>query len=188
MSEEIYNDIVGYKGLYQISNTGKVKSLFRLESFPSAIVKGGNFIRKRKEKILSPAPDKDGYLRVVLCKDGILKNFFVHRLVISAFKPNLSNFPEVNHIDGNKLNNCVDNLEWCSPSHNNYHRYRLNLVNIENQSGENHWKTTLKKEDVLKIREKWNSGRVSQLELVTEYKISQSTVSRIVNKQNWRHL
>ena len=188
MIEENYSNISGYEGLYQVSNTGKVKSLLRLESFPSAKVKGRNFTRKRRERILSPAPDKDGYLKVVLCKNSILENFFVHRLVISAFKQNLTNLPQINHIDGNKLNNTIENLEWCSSSHNNYHRYRLNLIDIKKISGENHWNSKLKEEDILKIIEKWESGSISQRKIAIEYKVSKSTISKIIRKENWRHL
>lgn len=101
---EIWKDIKGYEGLYQVSNMGRIKSL------------GNN--KTRKEKILSLKPSNDGYIRVYLCKNGKQKPFSVHRLVAQAFLPNPDNLPEVNHIDENKENNHVKNLEWCDRKYN----------------------------------------------------------------------
>lgn len=102
---EIFTNIYGYEGLYQVSNLGNVKSL--------------NYLHTGQEKILSPAFDKDGYLFVQLCKNGEAKNYRVHRLVAQAFLPNPNNYPCINHKDENKLNNNVDNLEWCTIQYNN---------------------------------------------------------------------
>ena len=95
---EIWKDIDGYEGLYQVSNYGKVKSL------------GNEF--SRKEKILNFSKNKDGYLQVFLYKEGKRKNCYVHCLVANAFIPNPNNLPTVNHINENKENNVVENLEW----------------------------------------------------------------------------
>ena len=96
---EVFKDVPGYEGLYQVSNLGNVKSLIT-------------------GKILSPGIDKGGYLKVSLYKSGEYKKLLVHRLVAIAFIPNPSNYPEVNHKDENKQNNCVDNLEWCTSQYN----------------------------------------------------------------------
>lgn len=101
---ERWTDIKGYEGLYLISDLGNVKSL--------------NYNHTGREGLLSPAPDKDGYLRVCLSKNGEHKNYFIHRLVAQAFVPNLNNYPQINHIDENKQNNSVDNLEWCDCQYN----------------------------------------------------------------------
>lgn len=101
---EIWKDIKGYEGLYQVSNLGRVKSL------------GNN--KRRKEKILKQVEDGGGYLFVLLCKNGKGKMFKVHRLVAQAFTPNPNNYPQVNHKDENKQNNCVWNLEWCDCKYN----------------------------------------------------------------------
>lgn len=103
----LYADVVGYEGLYQISADGKVKS-------PKGI---------KKTEITN-----NGYERVNLFKNGKCKHFSVHRLVASAFIPNPENYEMVNHIDGNKLNNCVSNLEWCDASYNTRHAYENNLI------------------------------------------------------------
>ena len=99
--DEIWRDIEGYEGLYKISNKGRVKSL-----------KWG------KERILRPGIDGYGYMFVCLCNDNVMKYFKLHRLVAQAFIPNLYNKPQVNHLDENKKNNCVDNLEWATAKEN----------------------------------------------------------------------
>ena len=99
--EEIWRDIEDYKGLYQISNKGRVKSL-----------KWG------KERILRPGTNRLGYMFVCLYHDNMKKTVKLHRLVAQAFIPNPENKPQVNHLDENKKNNCVDNLEWASAKEN----------------------------------------------------------------------
>ena len=93
--DEIWRDIEGYKGLYQISNKGHVKSLYN-----------------GSERILKLHDNGKGYLRVNLTKENTSKHIRVHRLVARAFIPNPDNLPEINHRDENKKNNCVENLEW----------------------------------------------------------------------------
>lgn len=119
MENEVWKDIVGYEGLYQVSNLGNIKSLERKE-------KSGNIIRKRKEKILKQRKAM-GYKYVIICKNGIAKTYRTHRLVAETFIPNLNNSPQVNHKDGNKLNNCANNLEWCTCKYNIQEAYRLKL-------------------------------------------------------------
>ena len=98
---EIWHDIEGYEGLYQISNKGRVKSLYN-----------------GSERILKPRDNGRGYLRVNLRKENTSKYIRVHRLVARAFIPNPDNLPEINHRDENKKNNCVENLEWCDRVYN----------------------------------------------------------------------
>lgn len=105
---EIWLPVVGYEGKYEISNLGRVKSLRD---------KYGNY----REKILKQGKNNNGYLCVKLCKEGKMKNCRVHRLVANAFIPNPNNFPTVNHIDENKENNQVDNLEWMNLSKQQRH-------------------------------------------------------------------
>lgn len=109
--EEIWKDIEGFEGLYQISNMGRVKSVERMKW-------SGKCYYKAPEKILKAGKSSGGYLFVWLCKDGKGKWCVIHRLVAKAFLPNPEELPEVNHIDEDKTNNCVTNLEWCSKKYN----------------------------------------------------------------------
>ena len=104
MNNEVWKDVKDYEGHYQVSNQGRVKS-----------------IKFRKEIIMKPERNKFGYLAIGLRKNGEHKLFTVHRLVAQTFIPNPDNLPEVNHIDENKENNSVQNLEWCDRKYN--HNY-----------------------------------------------------------------
>lgn len=121
--EEIWKDVVGYEGLYQVSNLGNIKSL--------------NYNRTGEERILKPRTDKDGYLQVNLYNNKKLKTFKIHRLVAKAFIPNPDNKPEVNHKDEDKTNNCLTNLEWMTRlENNNYgtHNERSSKSRINHQA------------------------------------------------------
>ena len=117
MSEE-WRDVVGYEGLYQVSDQGRVKSLERKVKH----WRGGE--RIQKERILKPATAYNGYLLVPLYAGGKRKKLKVHRLVCQAFHDNPDNKPCVNHIDENKTNNAANNLEWCTYEENNNHGTR----------------------------------------------------------------
>lgn len=112
--KEIWKDIQGYKGLYQVSNLGRIKSLNRVD--------GSN--HRIYEKILKLKKRKN-YLGVDLHQNGELRTYSVHRLVAQAFIPNPENKPQVNHIDEDKENNQVDNLEWCTVLYNNTYGTRM---------------------------------------------------------------
>ena len=109
MREE-WRPVDGHEGLYEVSNMGNMKSL--------------NYKRTGKEKILKLRKNRDGYLVVSLCKEGAMKSYYVHRIVATAFLENPMGYTEVNHIDEDKTNNCVDNLEFCSRSYNINHGAR----------------------------------------------------------------
>ena len=101
---EKWKDINGYEGLYKVSNKGRVKSL--------------NYNHTKKEKILKPYINNCGYEIVCLSKNNTRKQYLIHRLVAEAFIPNPNNYSEVNHINEDKLNNYVNNLEWCNKKYN----------------------------------------------------------------------
>jgi hypothetical protein len=113
--EEIWKDIKGYEGLYQVSNLGRVKTLKKKYSEGE---------KHRKIRL-----DRNGYLTVSLSKNGKQNTMKVHRLVAIAFIVNSENKPFVNHLDGVKNNNIVDNLEWVTASENVKHAFRIGLKN-----------------------------------------------------------
>lgn len=118
---EIWKPIKDYEGLYEVSNLGRVKALARKKNCN----KGYGTI---EEHIMKQTSANSDYCRVPLTnKEHIKKYYLVHRLVATAFIPNLDNLPQVNHIDGNKLNNVADNLEWCTREDNIKHAYKIGL-------------------------------------------------------------
>lgn len=118
---EIWKDIIGYAGYYQASNLGRIRSLNRKVKH----YRGG--ILNRKGIILKQGLDVYGYPQVLLSKNGKSKNHKVHRLVLSAFKANIRNKPTINHKDGIKKNNNINNLEWATRSENQLHAYKKGL-------------------------------------------------------------
>ena len=124
---EIWKDIVGFEELYKISNYGNVKSCKRLVN-----AKSGQ--RLVNERLLSLGKDKDGYLMAILCQDANRKTVKIHRLVADAFLDKIDDKNLVNHIDAEKSNNLVINLEWVSSLENNSHS-RLNLKSTSKYVG-----------------------------------------------------
>ena len=121
IENEIWKDIPGYEGYYQVSNYGNFRSLNRIIKYKN------NGLRIYPGKTLLVEPTKDNYRRIVLMKEGVKIRYMCHRLVALAFIPNPENKPNINHIDGNKSNNVVSNLEWCTPSENSLHAFRIGL-------------------------------------------------------------
>lgn len=126
---EIWKPIPGYEGYYEASSEGRIRSVDRLQVTHTG---KHRFIRGKVLKL----NHSQEYLSVELNADGKHKSYSVHRLIAAAFLPNPENKPTVNHIDGNKLNNCVANLEWATWSENNLHAFRTGLNNTDpNKSG-----------------------------------------------------
>jgi hypothetical protein len=117
--KEVWKDIEGYEGRYLISNQGRVKSL---GFFSNPL---GFSIWVKRIKFLNLHIDRYGYVYVSLSKNKHRRSFKVHRLVAQAFILNSENKPQINHRDGNKQNNCVDNLEWVTQSENNWHAFNV---------------------------------------------------------------
>ena len=123
---------------------GRVRSVYRLDRIRHPV----------NSTILSQHANKKGYLRVCICKDGISRHHFVHRLVAAAFIANENNLPQVNHKDENPANNCVDNLEWCTPwenmMHNGHNRNRA-VIAITKDGHTERYKSSKDASDILGI-------------------------------------
>jgi len=159
--KEVFKDIPNYEGIYQVSNLGRVKSF-----------------KKDKPKNLKQSENTHGYYKVGLCKNGKQETLKVHRLVAIAFIKNTKNKKCVNHIDGDKKNNSVNNLEWCTYSENTYHAYKNNLKKPRkgNQYTENKKNWKLSKKDKKFIIN--NKNNFTQRELAKKFNVSQSAISR----------
>jgi hypothetical protein len=165
---EIWKDIIGYERLYQVSNMGNVKTLARLHG------QGNPYMKK--ERLLKPPTNSTGYKQVTLYKDkkGVIHS--VHKLVATAFLEREPHHQVVNHKDGIKANNTVENLEWCTYGQNQAHAIRTGLIRIHR--GENHYASKLtnaQRDEIVRLR---LSG-MKQKEIGAIFGIDQRHVSRI---------
>lgn len=163
---ELWRTVLFYDGLYEVSNLGRVRSL------------GGR--RGTSGKILKQGYIK-GYACVSLSKNGVRTTYLVHRLVAESFLYNGDNLPEVNHKDGDKLNNSFTNLEWIDRDGNMKHAKDTSLVN---NKGEKHGMSILIEEEVRYIRSSDETNTV----LALQYAVSPQTISDIRLGKSWKHL
>jgi len=180
--QEEWKPVVGYEGLYEVSNLGVVKSLAKTKI---SLRKGVSVKSKVKEKLLKPDTQKKmPYQQVTLCKDKKYTATKIHRIVAKAFLPNMGNKPCVNHINNNPLDNRVGNLEWVSHKENSNHSVEQGrhchggAVNT----------TKLKEEEVFAIFSEYSKGGSSSRKLAKKYNLSKSTVLAILNGNSWKHL
>jgi len=166
MTENNYKEIPNYPG-YLISPIGNIVSI-------SNHIHTENIILKTEFK-------KDGYCRVTLCNNGACKRFYVHRLIALVFIPNPLNKKVVNHIDGNKLNNTVTNLEWCTYSENLRHSYKNNL---HSQVGSKNNQAKLKESDIILIR---LDDRPTKI-IASQYNVGDKQIRRIKTGIDWKHV
>lgn len=171
--KELWKDIQGYEGLYQISSLGRVKRLERENKF-------GNKTRVLKEMIMTPVKNRHGYMGLNISIDKKMKPYSIHRLVATHFIQNIDNLPEVNHIDGNKNNNVAYNLEWCTRKENMSHARSTGLIN---HKGDNSPIAKLTNEEVKRIRKIYKSESRTYEDLAEEYGVGGSTIGRIIRKE-----
>ena len=181
-SKEEWKDIVGYNGDYQISSIGRVRSFKEW--------------RGTKQRILKPWTMKTGYMAVVLTNGTSKKYLTVHRLIAKTFL-NIEEGKEcVNHKDGNKKNNDITNIEWCTYSENLIHAHRNGLRGIvEYKRGSENSNTKLSEEKVIEIRNKYkkrsypqDQNGYSSLRLAREYGVSKTAILYILNGRNWKYI
>lgn len=154
MSSEIWKDVVGYEGLYKVSNFGNVVKMPTLQHRISKYGKKFTQLAPKAPSLMRPALDFDGYPTLSLSKNGTSHTYRVHRLVAIAFIDNPDNKPQVNHKNGVKNDNCVDNLEWCTQSENIRHSVDVLGNSIGSPKGSH------KSEEQKKKQSEAMSGRV----------------------------
>lgn len=162
-------DIKDYEGKYYILNNGNIFN------YPNAT--------RKKSKQLKPFKLKSGYLVIELCKNGKRKKHLIHRLVAAAYLCNFENKTEVNHINGIKNDNRVENLEWCTRSENQKHAIKLGLRSAK---GIKNSQSKLTELDVLQIRKLYKKEPLKKI--AEMFNISISNVCSIGKKNTWEHV
>lgn len=166
-----------YAGIYQVSTFGRIKSLRMCCNVHKKYV--------YRERILKPNINRCGYKYINLNKIGKTKVFTIHRLVAIHFISNSENKKTVNHKDGNKQNNYIDNLEWSTYSENAKHSFKMGL---QNNQGENHPQHKLSNKDVIFIRKSKKEKIFKQRELSKMFGVSESVISCAILKKTWNHI
>lgn len=176
MEQEIWKDVNGWEGQYQVSNFGNVRSLDKVirQFYGSRTIKG---------RQLKPQKTKWGYLLVTFSNKQNHKAYSVHQLVAKAFIPNPQNKPEVNHLNGVKTDNSVNNLEWCTEHENIRHAWSTGLTTLDKmQYGESHHRSKLKGADVIEIRKSKEHKKI----LAQRYNVTVSTIYYIQTGRAWK--
>lgn len=183
---EVWKNIINYEDYYQVSNFGNVKSLDRIVNKPNGI----SYLRKGKP--CKQSKSNLGYMTVGFTVNNKKVNKYVHRLVAEAFITNMNNYPQVNHIDCDKTNNRLYNLEWCTNSENHIHATKngLNKLHLHRvaYSGEKNGRSLLTKEQVLEIKQKYIPYKYSAKKLSKEYNVSESCITHILNNTSWKEI
>lgn len=172
-------DISGYSG-YEVDSAGYVISKERMIS-----PKNGSAPYKLPERILKTTLIGKGYMCVCLRRNGKSDHLYVHRLVAESFIPNPNGYKVVNHIDGDKLNNSVDNLEWCSYAENNQHAYDTGL----HGRGSKHYRSKLSEDDVIKIKHLYFIDKVSIPDICKMFDyVHRASIHDILKGKTWKHI
>lgn len=181
--QEIWLPIAGYEGAYEVSNFGNVRSLDR--KIETSNRWGQTIARLSKGRILKTSPDKDGYTTVGLFVNGKGSTQRIHKLVAQAFLGDRPKNFDINHIDGNKANNHISNLEYCTKSQNSKHAFKIGLR--QTLKGSKSKTAKLIEADIPKIRERLNAGD-SQKEIAKDYGVNNRTISAIKIGKIWAHI
>jgi len=164
--DEVWKDVIGYESVYQVSNKGRAKSFHR-----------------GRELILKPTGTD--YAIIVLCKNGIERPRSLHTVIAETFYGSAPEGMVVNHIDGNKRNNELSNLEYCSRSQNTIHAIQGGFKKVN--KGSDVVTSKLADDDVRQIRRLLTNGQ-SQISIAELFNVHQSTISNIYNNKIWRHI
>lgn len=162
---EIWKDVVGYEGLYQVSNFGNIRScdkIIKREGYRDYVL---------RSKLLKQSNHSEGYLVICLTRNSKYVNKFVHQIVADAFIPLIKDSNDINHIDGNKKNNCVSNLERCTRKENINHAYQT----LKRKSN-----TIITSKLTLKVKE-LKANSLTNREIAKQLNISHTTVNKMLN-------
>lgn len=173
MQTEIWKPIPGWEGIYEASNLGNIRSLPRTTKTGAKI----------KGRVMKSSADEWGYRHLSLHANGVRKTYKVHRLVLMAFV-GVSSL-QVNHKDGVKFNNNLENLEYTTPTENLLHAMKLGLHNIRGEAGKT---SVLKNADTLKIKELIKSSEMGFKEIANIYGVHRGHISSINIGRTWRWL
>lgn len=170
-------DIPGYEGIYAACENGEIWSFPKDCSEKGSRWKDGRFL---KSWLIG-----NGYKTVSLYKDGSSKKFLIHRLIATTFIENPFNFSEVNHKDGNRLNNSVSNLEWVNSSQNKKHAWERGLYK---HRGTGHYLTKFTDKDIIDIRNLYKEKTFSIRKISSMYNVTPMTINGIVKGKTWKHI
>lgn len=168
-------DIQGYEGLYYVTDTGEVWSYDRQH-----FMKMHNKYCTVYGKKLKPYVAQNGYIKVLLCSNYKLKNFLLHRLIAIAFIENKNNLPDINHIDANKNNNSIENLEWVTKSQNTRHMISLGRHKTPFIKGDKNPFIKIKSKDHKKIKTMLDSG-LTVAAVSRIFKVNAGVIKRVKN-------
>jgi len=179
---EIWKDIPGMEGVYQVSNCGRIKALER------NIRLKNNRILPIKEHFVKGSKDTKGYLQLDANIDGKRIIKFIHRLVAESFLENPKNLEQVNHKDGNKLNNCADNLEWCTCIENIHHAWKNGLNKPLRGEKQGNHKLTEEQVIYIKTHYKKLDKKFGARALAKKFNVTTSPILLIVKGKSWKHI
>ena len=180
--KEVWKDVKNYEGIYQVSNLGKVRSLDRM------VNSSNNFKRFCKGSLLKNSFDKDGYCKVNLKSNSKGNSQRVHRLVAMSFICNPNDKPQVNHINGIKNDNRVENLEWCTLKENRQHAYDTGLQNGKSREGEKNNFNKLSKDEINEIRKLYIPYKMTNRMIAKKYNVTTGCIQSITSQRNRKWL
>lgn len=178
--EVVYKEIDGYPG-YRVGDDGSIQSHWRSSRWGRVFTKDWHPMKPSVKKDRTPGR---AYMYLNLVKDGKARTFRVHRLVLTAFVGPCPEGMETRHINGNPMDNRLENLAWGTPEQNREDNHRLKTY----QKGGKHSQAKLTEEQVVEIRRLYATGKLLQREIADRFSISVSCISPIVNKKTWTHV